>query len=501
MIKIYCDDVLINEDYYAGLTRSGQLFSESFKLGATLCEEYKITLDKEGLSEIPSVVKLYEDDVLYKTLMVDDYSDEDTQIILYCMDYMLKANINYDASPLMVETGSTTLKAILDDICQLIGVTNGVYSFIGEDLKVSWYNNEYSARNYIGFIAELNASYAYIDENNSLQFKHFKEDTGIEIDFEELEDFKIGQLHTISRVVWDDGNNKWEVGDTTGDTYYIDTANVYVTTETAVQEIYNLINGFRFYNFKTGNCPINNIKAGNRIVFKNGDVEYPTIAQFTEELEYSGGYWCGGIELDVITGEQEETQVQGMEKVIKHLQTIVDRNTNTITTIVTETVDLREQVTNNSTEINNNYQEIVNRFDSTASVEDLELYQKTMQTQIDANKFEIANIQTAVIDGVEKVITSSGTFDENGLLMQKTGAETSTRVNQIGINVKDSNRNDALFAGYVDDNKAAENKKLESYKGQTIVYSNNMIVENYMTIGKHSRLEDYEDGTGVFYIS
>ena len=62
--------------------------------------------------------------------------------------------------------------------------------------------------------------------------------------------------------------------------------------------------------------------------------------------------------------------------------------------------------------------------------------------------------------------------------MEKTGAETSTRLNQIGINVKDSSGKDALFAGYVDDNKAEDNEKLEPYRGQTVAYADNMLIDN-----------------------
>ena len=504
MIKIYCDDILIDENYYMGLTKSGQLFTDSFKLGSTLCEEYKITLDKQGITAIPSVVKLYENDVLYKTLIVDDYLDEDIEITLYCMDYMINANISYDASPLMAETGSTTLKAILDDICEKIGVTNGVESFEGENLEVTWYNTDYSARNYLGFIAELNASYMYISPDNQLKMKRLKRDADYSIDFQMLEDYKIGHLHTITRVVWDDGNNKWELGDESGETYYIDAANVYVVSAEMVEVIYNLINGFSFYNFNTSNCPLENIEAGDLVTFYNGNVGYTTIAQFIDEIDYSGGYWNGGIELEVNNEMQQETQLLGPEERIKHLQTIVDRNNNTITTIVTQTEDIKQQVSNNTTDINNNYQQMLERFSGTASSEELEQLKTTMQTQIDANKYEISKIETAVIDGVEKVITSSGTFDENGLTMEQTNAQTKTILNKSGVSVQDvqgANAYDLLYAGYVDKEVSQRNdKKLEKYEGQTIVYSENMIVDNYMTIGTHSRIEDFEDGTGIFYL-
>lgn len=162
--------------------------------------------------------------------------------------------------------------------------------------------------------------------------------------------------------------------------------------------------------------------------------------------------------------------------------------------------DMQNNISQNTTNINNNYQDLVNQIDKKASDEELIIVKnsvETMQTKLNA---QIKVTEEILADGVSKVTTSSGTFDINGLLIEKSGAETSTRVNQIGVNVKDTSNNDALFAGYVDENKASENTKLQSYKGQTVVYSNNMIVDNYLMIGTHSRLEDYEDGTGIFVI-
>lgn len=187
---------------------------------------------------------------------------------------------------------------------------------------------------------------------------------------------------------------------------------------------------------------------------------------------------------------------------LRNYRIVIDRHEGTITQIASETEKLLGKVDANSTTINNNYQEIINRFDSTASMEDLEAYKKTMQTQMDANRLEISKIETAIINGVEKVVTTSGTFDENGLTMEQTGANTKTVLDETGVNVKDTQGigNDLLFAGYVDEERANENESLKSYEGQTIVYSQNMIIDNYLTIGTHSRIEDYEDGTGIFYL-
>lgn len=160
--------------------------------------------------------------------------------------------------------------------------------------------------------------------------------------------------------------------------------------------------------------------------------------------------------------------------------------------------DMQNDINNNVTNINNNYQDLINQLDKKASGEELIVVKNsvdTMQTKLNA---QIAVTEEIIANGVSKVSTTSGTFDKDGLTIEKSGAETKTRVNQIGVNVKDSSNNDALFAGYVDDIKAEENEKLQKYKGQTVVYTNNTIVDVSLTVGTHSRLEDYEDGTGIF---
>ena len=503
MIKIYCDDVYIEQDYYIGIARKGQLYSEAFRLGATLCEEYVITLDTAGITAVPKIVKIYEEDELVKTLLVDSFEKNKYEVTLDAKDYMINANVAYDASPLMAETGKTTLEAILDDICQKIGVSNGVSSFLGSDMEVSWYNNQYSARNYLEFIAEINASYMYISPDNTLMMELVKKEAQHSIAFDEISDYKIGHQHKISRVVWDDTNNKWEFGDNSGETYYINTSNVYVISEEIVEGIYNLIAGFEYYNAHIDDCPLDNIKPGDIVEFGDSETSYITIAQFASALTYSGGYWLGGLELETNSEEQQETQLIDNEKIIKHLQTTVDRNNNQIIQVVTETKDLSNRVSKNETDINNNQQEIIGKLDGLATEEQLIELETTMQTKLNANELEIQNIKTTIDeDGVKKVVTTSGTFDENGLTMEKTGAKTKSTLNEDGLDIKDAqgSGNDLLYAGYVDEEKAADNENLRKYEGQTIVYSENLVVDYYFTIGKHSRMEDYEDGTGIFYI-
>lgn len=161
---------------------------------------------------------------------------------------------------------------------------------------------------------------------------------------------------------------------------------------------------------------------------------------------------------------------------------------------------MQDDINKNKTDINNNYQDLVEQLDKKANDDELVTIRNSVETLQTDLMAQTKVTEEIVANGVSKVTTTSGTFDKNGLTIEKSGAETKTIVNQVGVNVKDSSDNDALFAGYVDDAKAEDNEKLKAYKGQTVVYSNNMIVDNYLMIGTHSRLEDYEDGTGIFVI-
>lgn len=89
----------------------------------------------------------------------------------------------------------------------------------------------------------------------------------------------------------------------------------------------------------------------------------------------------------------------------------------------------------------------------------------------------------------EIVQTTSGTFDENGMLYEKTNAPTNTRINEIGVKVDNAaNHTELLFAGYDKETK------------QTVVRSDNMEVKHFFVLQGKSRLEDYSDGTGVFWV-
>ncbi len=110
---------------------------------------------------------------------------------------------------------------------------------------------------------------------------------------------------------------------------------------------------------------------------------------------------------------------------------------------------------------------------------------------------------------VTKLQTNSSRFDEDGMHYEKTDAPTSSTINEKGVSVEDSKTTkDLLYAGYVDAEKVAENQVLEDFEGQSVVYTENSVVNNFFVFGGVTRLQKYNEevdgsvrnGAGFFYI-
>ena len=133
------------------------------------------------------------------------------------------------------------------------------------------------------------------------------------------------------------------------------------------------------------------------------------------------------------------------------------------------------------------------------------LKQKQASTELTTEEFKI-QFDKINNEGVSKVKTSMGyTFNDEGMHVNKDGAETGTIVDEAGVSVLDktgSQDSKLLYAGYVKEGDT----DFPGYVGQTIVASANMIVQKYLVVGTNSRFEDYVNpelggkGTGAFEI-
>lgn len=346
MIKVMFDELQLNSDYVYELSREYKLFGDNFELGCTPAQRYTLVVDKlavEG-NPNPTTVKIIESsyaDTTLATLHVDDIEETDELTVKYTLvDAMVNLNFNYDASPLMPadENGQyPTLLDIVDDICSQAGIALNANSrtFYGYDKVIKWYDSTISARDYISFVAELNAGYALINTEGELIFVAFVHPSSAdEIPAEDCENFVLGERYEITRVVYDNSSGtKWVYGDDSGATVYLNINNGFIEAETDVSHIYNAISYFQFYNLSVDNCPIVDAWVGDLITFNANSNDYMTICQF--EQSYAGDSWFGGYKLDIASPKQAETTVKdNTAQQIKNIYSLIDRNLGLIQTTI-----------------------------------------------------------------------------------------------------------------------------------------------------------------------
>jgi len=212
----------------------------------------------------------------------------------------------------------------------------------------------------------------------------------------------------------------------------------------------------------------------------NHNYTYP----FNTTLKYSGHIRSN---VDSI-GETEVDDTLGYEsdvsKWARQASIVVDKQNGKITQLTgsVDSINLTE---------NNHYQELLSTFNNYTPTSEFVDLERTVE-QIQTDTYTKTEINTKLTDGsVTMVSTTTGTFDENGLTIEKTNAKTKGRFNEVGMEIMDatgSSDEELLFAGY--DNSLNE----------TVVRSKNINVTKYLSIGTHSRIEDYEGGSGIFYV-
>ena len=438
----------------------------------------------------------------YVVYSVEKKEDTDSYMIT-CYDKMILSMVDYSS---MSITYPITIRSYINAICTHLGLTfknaSDTFANYNKEIPAELYLTEtggslgYTFRDVLDELAQVTASTICINEvDDELEIRYIT-DTDDTIDEEYLKDInvkfgnKFGPVNSI--VLSRSGESD----------------NVFLQDEDSVEanglceikivdnqimndnnrsdylaDILEQLDGLEYYEndfTSTGICYYNicdryNVQIGNNTyscVMFNDDIQITQGLKeliFTEIPEYS---------------ETEYKHASKTDRMVNQVYIIVKKNQAEIEATVStvNTIDQRE---------NNNYQQVINKFNDYTPTEDtLQLEQRVTQLQTDT--YTKTEIDTKLVDGsVEKVMTTSGTFDENGLTIEKTDAKTKGNFNERGLSVMDatgSGNTELLFAGYDED------------LNETIVRTKNIKVTKYLTIGQNSRIEDYENGTGIFYI-
>lgn len=259
--------------------------------------------------------------------------------------------------------------------------------------------------------------------------------------------------------------------------------------DTYLQEIFQKLNGLEYYINDYVSTGIMYYDLCDRYFAHIGDNDYSCVMLNDEALVTQGLQENIHTDMPVVSVTQYD-KADKTDRKINQTYLIVDKQNGEIEGLVSKTNTM-------DTTINNNYQEITQKFNGyTPTSRTVEIENSVRNLQTDT--YTKTEINTKLVDGsVQKVQTVSGTFDENGMTYEKTNAPTKTTINEVGVNVKDESNRSILFSGYVNEN----NTEYADYKGQTIVASENIIVRHYFVMpDAHSRIEKYGNGGGMFYV-
>lgn len=192
----------------------------------------------------------------------------------------------------------------------------------------------------------------------------------------------------------------------------------------------------------------------------------------------------------ITTGTLAVSRIEGLSNFISETE-------KQISNIEIQQGNITSTVSQMQTIVGNNYNELKTKFDDYAPKSDVVSLQTSVE-KIQTDTYTKTEINTKLTDGsVTKVLTTAGTFDENGLTIEKTNAKTKGNFNEKGITVTDATSGgsqELLFAGY------------DEEINETIVRSKNMTVEKYFVESNIARREGYSNpvlggkGIGVFIL-
>lgn len=208
----------------------------------------------------------------------------------------------------------------------------------------------------------------------------------------------------------------------------------------------------------------------------------------------------GTIEADYVTNKDLTTIV---DESIKDSSIIKQLPSEIMMSVEEEYTRIESKINQNAINSDNNYQDVLNKLNDKVSQDTITTITNKVEQLQTSTSHAINVVEELQQNGVTQVKTENNfTFDKNGLLLDKTGAPVKNQLNENGMEIiskTGASQNTQFFSGYVTQAMASKNPALTPFVGQTITFSNDIYVKNFvkMTNGRWENVEHATWGKGI----
>ena len=443
----------------------GALYSSVMKeLDVELMGEHSL---KGGIVSLPrigtsangsSFVYAYFGDYIVKDCEYD-VANNSTKCV--CYDKMLEAMIPYDITfeyPL-------TVGAFLQGICDRFEWTLATPTFCNSDVEIEEekFDESYTFRDVLDQIAQVSGGIIGFkaSQNDKKLYVMYPTDTGEIIDESNLKNLKIGEKYgpvnslVLARTPQEDN------------IYAQDTESIEANglcevkfennqimdshRDDFIENLLNQIKGTTYYLYELESYGIGYLNLGDMFTIQTEDGTMYPVMMLNDDLQVTQGM---NEKSSLSKPEETETDYKTASKTDRLLnQTMlkVDKQDGKIEALVTriETVE----------EYDGRIQEV----------------EKSVKQIVTAEYVE--TLVSEKVSGIDEVQTTAGRFDKDGLKISKSGSDTTTLIDDDGVDVS-ANGEKVLVAD------------------STGVNALNLTARQYLIAGTVSRFEDYDNGSG-----
>lgn len=344
MIEIYFNDDLtpFDSDNYLSFDYEYQAYDKEFYLGSVASYSGKLVIPSASLPASLQRVKVKIDNNDYLHFIVDDIIiNDNAEAEISLKDILLNTEVKYDISDSVPITAIDLFKKICNDF----SIPTSTTTFTNENVEISSYDSELTARDYLSMIAELAGGYMIINSEGELNLKTFSTTSLDNINYDEVDSYKLGEGIEIQRVVYSfEDTNYQSSRDENLYTLYLSPDNLFLQLidENQFNAIVQNILGLKFNNITIETT--NKFFIGNQLLnFTDESNTYIMLNQM--EASYNGGF-IGSYKNEIDTTKKNATSPITQGENIKRIRQLINQEEAKITTILEDTSTINDTLAN-----------------------------------------------------------------------------------------------------------------------------------------------------------